>query len=129
MNINDTLKYMRAGLPEDILRRKMYGDYTGAIRLIDRRLAEGNLPEALKGSLLVQKKICQELPGEFPYSRDEALAIIRKDIPDFTDAEFQEQVDRSLTNIQPTMTDISAHSIPIWILQRSGRLVFVRLRL
>lgn len=94
MNINDTVKYMRVGLPEDILRRKLHGDYEGAIRLIDRRLAEGNLPEALKGSLLLQKKICQELPGEFPYSREEALAIIRKDIPDFTDAEFQEQVDR-----------------------------------
>ena len=56
MNINDTLKYMRVGLPEDILRRKLHGDYEGAIRLIDRRLAEGNLSEALRDSLLVQKK-------------------------------------------------------------------------
>lgn len=94
MNINDTLKYMRVGLPEDILRRKFHGDYAGAIRLIDRRLQDPCLPEALRGSLIVQKKICQELPEEFPYSREEALAIIRKDIPDFTDAEFDEQVDR-----------------------------------
>ena len=94
MNINDTLKYMRAGLPEDILRRKMLGDYAGAIRLIDRRLAEGKLSEALKGSLLLQKKICEELPGEFPYSREEALAIIRRDVPDFTEAEFDELVDQ-----------------------------------
>ena len=94
MNINDTLKYMRCGIPEDILRRKMHGDYEGAIRLIDRRLQDPSLPEALRGSLILQKKICQELPSEFPYTRQEALEIIRKDIPDFTDAEFDEQVDR-----------------------------------
>ena len=94
MNINDTLKYMRCGIPEDILRRKMHGDYEGAIRLIDRRLQDKNLPEAMRGSLMVQKKICQELPGEFPYTREHALEIIRKDIPDFTDADFDEQVDR-----------------------------------
>ena len=94
MNINDTLKYMRSGIPEDILRRKMHGDYEGAIRLIDKRLQENNLSDALRGSLLIQKKICQELPSEFPYSKEEALAIIRKDVPDFTDTEFQELVDR-----------------------------------
>lgn len=94
MNINDTLKYMRVGLPEDILRRKLHGDYEGAIRLIDRRLAEGYLPEALRGSLLVQKKICQDLPGEFPYSRADALSIIRQDVPDFTEEEFDELVDQ-----------------------------------
>lgn len=94
MNINDTLKYMRCGIPEDILRRKMHGDFEGAIRLIDRRLQDPSLPYALRGSLIVQKKICLELPGEFPYTREEALAIIRKDIPDFTDEEFDEQVDR-----------------------------------
>lgn len=94
MNINDTLKYMRCGIPEDILRRKMHGDFDGAIRLIDRRLQDQNLPESLRGSLIIQKKICQELPGEFPYTRQEALEIIRQDIPDFTEAEFDEQVDR-----------------------------------
>ena len=94
MNINDTLKYMRCGVPEDILRRKLHGDYEGAIRLIDCRLQEGNLPEALRHSLLIQKKICQELPGEFPYSKAEAMAIIHKDIPDFTEEEFDALVDQ-----------------------------------
>lgn len=94
MNINDSLHYMSFGLPEDILRRKLHGDYEGAIRLIDRRLQESNIPDALRGSLLLQKKICQELPGEFPYSKDEAMAIIHKDIPDFTEAEFDELVDQ-----------------------------------
>ena len=94
MNINDTLKFMNMGLPEDILRRKMHGDFEGAIRLIDRRLKESNLPEALRGSLEVHKMICQRLPLEFPYTKADCLAIIRKDIPDFTEEEFDEQVDR-----------------------------------
>ena len=93
MNINDTLKYINYGLPEDILRRKLLGDFDGAIRLIDRRLKEENLPDALRGSLEIQKLICQRLPGEFPYSKEDCLAIIHKDIPDFTEEEFDELVD------------------------------------
>jgi len=94
MNINDTLKYMRMGLPEDILRLKIMGDFEGAIRLIDRRLQDKNLPDSLRGSLLLQKKICRDLPSEFPYSRADALAIIRKDVPDFTQEEFDELVEK-----------------------------------
>lgn len=93
MNVNDTLKYLNYGLPEDIQRRKNHGDYAGAIRLIDRRLAEDGLTDALKGSLLVQKMVCQLLPTEFPYSCEEALAIIRKDIPDFTMEELEAYLD------------------------------------
>lgn len=94
MNINDTLKFMNVGLPEDILRRKIHGDYEGAIRLIDRRLTEGNLPDALRFSLEVHKMICQRLPLEFPYSKADCMAIIRNDIPDFTEEEFDELVDQ-----------------------------------
>lgn len=93
MNINDTLKYLNYGLPEDIQRRKNHGDYTGAIRLIDRRLKEEGLTDALKGSLLVQKMVCQLLPTEFPYSCGEALEIIRKNIPDFTMEELEAYID------------------------------------
>ena len=94
MNINDTLKYQNTGLPEDILRRKMHGDFAGAIRLIDRRLAESNLPEALRCSLEIQRLICQRLPLEFPYSKEDCMAIIQKDIPDFTSDEFDALVDQ-----------------------------------
>ena len=94
MNINDTLQYMRYPIPEDILRRKMFGDYEGAIRLIERRLQDPTLPEPIRCSLLVQKKICRELPGEFPYTREEAMAMIHKDILEFTEAEFEELMDQ-----------------------------------
>ena len=94
MNINDTLKNMNLGLPEDILRRKLHGDFEGAIRLIDRRLKLTNLPDALRGSLEVHKMICQRLPLEFPYTKEDCMAIIHKDIPDFTEEEFDELVDQ-----------------------------------
>ena len=93
MNINDTLKYMNYGAPDDIMRRKLHGDYAGAILLIDRRLAEDGLTEALKGSLLVQRRICELLPTEFPYSKMEALEIVQKNIPDFTMEELEELID------------------------------------
>lgn len=93
MNINDTLKYTQFGLPEDIRRCKEAGFYEEAIRLIDCRLTESELPEALKGNLLIQKKICQLLPTEFPYSKQDALAIIREKIPEFTEAELNTYLD------------------------------------
>ena len=93
MNINDTLKYIRYGLPEDIRHQKESGHYAEAIRLIDCRMAEHELPDALKGSLLIQKRICQLLPTEFPYSKAEALEIIREKIPDFTEAELNTYLD------------------------------------
>lgn len=93
MNVNDTLKYSQFGLPEDIRRCKEAGFYREAIRLIDCRLAGGKLPDALKGSLILQKKICQLLPTEFPYSKSEALEIIREKIPEFTEEELNAYLD------------------------------------
>lgn len=93
MNINDIFRFQNCGLPEDILRKKQYGDYAGAIRLIDRRLQEKNLTETLRSTLLAHREIMVQLPGEFPYSRNEALAIIRENIPDFTEQEFDDYVD------------------------------------
>ena len=33
---NNLLSYLNIGLPEDILRMKLHGDFDGAVRLIDR---------------------------------------------------------------------------------------------
>ena len=93
MNINDTLQFQNVGLPDDILRRKLWGDFEGALRLIDRRLADPATPEALAQSLRIQKEMIALLPGEYPYSREDALAIIREKIPEFTEDEFDELVD------------------------------------
>ena len=93
MNFNDALPFQNVGLPEDILRRKMYGDFDGAIRLIDRRLADPATPEALVNCLRLHREMIRLLPQEYPYTREDALTIIRDKIPDFTEEEFDELVD------------------------------------
>ena len=92
MRINDHFKYLNIGLPEDILRRKMHGDFEGAIRLIDRKLAQ-EIPDALRSCLIVQREIMSRTAADYPYSKKEAIAIIREHIPDFEEAEFDERVD------------------------------------
>lgn len=93
MRINDHFRYLNIGLPEDILRKKMYGDFRGAIRLIDRRLAQENLTDSLRCCLIVQREIISRAAADYPYSKEEALEVIRGHIPDFEEAEFDERVD------------------------------------
>lgn len=93
MNINDTFRNLNIGLPEDILRRKLHGDFEGAIRLIDRRLARDDQPQGLRDCLTVQKEIMCRTPDDYPLTRAEALAVVREYIPDFTEEEFDERID------------------------------------
>ena len=75
MNINDCFRDLNVGLPEDILRRKLHGDFEGAIRLIDRRLAREDQPQGLRNCLTVQREMMVRIPDDYPYSREEALAM------------------------------------------------------
>ena len=93
MKINDTLKYLNVGLPEDILRRKLYGDFDGAARLIDRKLNDEGTPDELRWCLTAQKEMMRRTPADFPYTRADALALVRKHIPDFTEDEFNTYLD------------------------------------
>ncbi len=88
MYINDTLQFQNVGLPEDILRLKHHGDYDNAIRLIDYRLKTEKMPDALRYCLQIHREMMVRTPGEFPYTYEEALAIIRQHIPDFTQEEW-----------------------------------------
>ncbi|HWR19883.1 MAG TPA: transglutaminase-like domain-containing protein [Clostridia bacterium] len=92
MPINDSFCYLNIGLPEDILRRKLCGDFQGALRLIELRLKK-EIPEALRQCLIVERELINRLEGDYQYSLEEAMAIIRKDIPDFTEEEFRTLVD------------------------------------
>lgn len=88
MYINDNFRYLNIGLSDDILRRKIYGDFEGAIRLLDMKLAAENIPEPFKNCLRVQREIMLRLPDDYPLTKKEALAIVHKHIPDFTEEEF-----------------------------------------
>ena len=93
MNIHDNIPFMTVGLPDDIRRQQLAGNYEEAIRLIDLRLAQNNLPKCLRASLVSYREMFDRLPGEFPYTKDEALAIVQKKIPDFTMEDLEKQID------------------------------------
>lgn len=93
MDINETFRSLNVGLPEDILRLKLYGDFEEAARLIDRRLARPNLPRGLRDCMTAQREMMLRIPEDYPFTREEALALVRERIPDFTEAEFDRRVD------------------------------------
>lgn len=91
MNLNRNFKYLHMGLPDDILRRKWFGDFQGAIQLIDQRLKLENQPELLGNSLIVQREIILRLPENYPYTKAQAIAKVQNHISDFTETEFDER--------------------------------------
>lgn len=93
MNQNHDFKYLNMGLPEAIQRRKTWGDYEGAIRLVDQWLERSDLTEAMRGSLTVQREILNRMGSDYALSKDEALQQIRERIPDYTEEEFDYKVD------------------------------------
>ena len=91
-NQNNCFRYLSLGLPGDVARCKARGDFAQALALIDGRLADGALPDALRLNLTAQREMIVRLPGEYPYDRAAALSRIRQSIPDFTEAEFDRRV-------------------------------------
>lgn len=91
MYLNHKFKYLQMGVPDDILRHKMYGDFEGAIQLIDRKLKAEDQPQAFRNCLIVQREMMVRLPENYPYTKEQAIARVQKHIPDFTEDEFDER--------------------------------------
>ena len=79
MNVNEQFKYLNIGLPDNILRKKIYGDFTGAVSMIDDLLESGKGTEGFKACLNVQREIIKRLPEDYPYTFDEAVALAQRD--------------------------------------------------
>lgn len=90
MNQNNAFRYLHMGIPERIRQKKDYGDFAGAIADIDHLLSEDDLPFAMRQCLNAEREMIRRFPEDFPYSREEALALVQKSIPDFTEAEFDQ---------------------------------------
>ena len=89
MNTNEQFQYLGIGLPDRIARRKAYGDFDGAIRLIDQILAEGKGSEGFHACLNVQREQIVRLPLDYPFTFDEAVAFAQRQAPDFTADELR----------------------------------------
>ena len=86
------LKYLSVPLPEDILHAREYGDFDLALRLIDRRIAGGKLPQALVRRLELEKDFLRIIPEEYPYTEREALEILRDGVGEVSDEAFCEMI-------------------------------------
>lgn len=80
------------GLPGNIARRKSAGDLEGALRLIDARLIKGDQPD-LAPRLRAERRRLELLPGDYPFTKEEAIAQVRAEWPDFTEERFDALVD------------------------------------
>lgn len=94
MDLNHNFNYLQIGLPDDILLHKHYGDFNKAIQLIDSKLESGNLPKAMRNSLIVQREIILRLSENYTFTKAEAISRVQKYIADFTEAEFDKRVDK-----------------------------------
>ena len=83
------LQSLSCPLPEDIAHLKGAGEYELALRLIDRRLA-GQLPAMLRARLETERLFLQRLPRAYTLTEADAVAEMRRSVPDFTAQEWQE---------------------------------------
>lgn len=90
MNINDTFRYLHMGIPERIRQKKDHGDFAGAIEDIDQILMSEDLPFAMRQCLTAEREMIRRFPEDFPYSKEEAIALVQKSIPDFAEEEFDQ---------------------------------------
>jgi transglutaminase-like putative cysteine protease len=87
-----SLESLVLGLPEDVERYVMYGDFDSAERLIDI-YTKRNIPELLKKRIQYEKRRIRRLTKDYIYSFDVALEMAIKKIKDFSGEELQRMID------------------------------------
>lgn len=92
MSLNEDFRHLMDALPADVDRRVKGGDVAGALRLIDGYLASGRQPE-LAPRLRAERARLGRLEANFPLSREEAIAQVRAEWPQFTEEQFDALVD------------------------------------
>lgn len=92
MSKNQDFSTLHHPLPPDIARRKEAGDLVGAIRLIDGMLSQNSRPE-LAPRLRCERIRLERMPKNYPYTEEQAKAIMRQEWPDMTDDQFQTLLD------------------------------------
>lgn len=85
----EDLKYLAVQLPEDILREKMSGSFGRARAVIHHRLQD-DLPYSLRCRLELELKNLDNLERCYTLTKEDALQLLREQIPDLTEAEFDQ---------------------------------------
>ena len=80
----DDFRHLDIGLPPEILRLKDAGYLTQAVAACDR-LLEQNPEPSLAACVRAERYRMLETPLHFSVSRDQAIAMIREEWPEFTE--------------------------------------------
>lgn len=93
MDRNAVFADLAAGVPADVQRLYTAGDFFAANARIDQLLAGDRLPRTGRGALLALRQIMHRIPYNYTLDRDAAIALVRKEIPDFAPEEFEALVE------------------------------------
>jgi len=92
MDQNEDFRHLMDALPADVERRVKAGDIAGALGLIDGYLSAGKQPE-LAPRLRAERVRLNRLEDNYPLTREEAIAQVRQEWPEFTEEQFDTLVD------------------------------------
>ena len=88
MDQNAVWAALSAGVPEDVERLYQAGRFAAADRRIQTLLGQEHLPAIARDALRARAEQMRRLPESYPHTRAAALAMLRRELPDFSDAEF-----------------------------------------
>ena len=88
MDQNAVWAALSAGVPEDVERLYQAGRFAAADRRIRTLLGQEHLPAIARDALRARAEQMRRLPESYPHTRAAALAMLRRELPDFSDAEF-----------------------------------------
>lgn len=84
------LQYYSIPLPEDVQKLKIYGDYSSALKMIEQIMNQEKTSKALKERLIIEREVLKIMwEDEYPYTYEDALGILHKNIRDFKDKELE----------------------------------------
>lgn len=85
---NEMLSSLAYELPDEVLKYKMCGDFAAASEAADRWLARP-VAEGLKDRLRLEKIMLEKLPEDFPYTKEQVIAMFREQVADFCEADLE----------------------------------------
>ncbi len=86
--MTESMDFAAYPLPDDLQRLKDFGDFDRAAALIDRRLGDPAVPEALKERLRFELRILDELPRGYPHTEAQAFRKLQKKVAGLTREEM-----------------------------------------
>ena len=89
----ENLKVLSIPLPEDLRKVKGYGDYARLQRMLDLRIADERLPRDLRTRLRLERRMIERIPGDYPYDRAAALALLQGALEGFAAEELEGFID------------------------------------